>query len=65
MDSAAAGHPKSTRSPARSTWTTGILIAIIEGDTAFRTLYYFLEVLKPVLETVQPRSMLSLRSKPK
>src|SRR5688572_1416021 len=41
------------------------LVAIIEGDAAFRTLYHFLEILKPVLEKVQPRSMLSIRSKPR
>jgi hypothetical protein len=41
------------------------LIAIVEGDAAFRTLYHFLDVLKPVLEKVQPRSMLSIRSKPR
>jgi hypothetical protein len=41
------------------------LIAMVEGDAAFRTLYHFLDVLKPVLEKVQPQSMLSLRSKPR
>ena len=41
------------------------LVAMVEGDAAFRTLYHFLEVLKPVLEKVQPQSMLSLRGKPK
>jgi hypothetical protein len=41
------------------------LVAMVEGDAAFRTLYHFLDVLKPVLEKVQPRSMLSIRSKPR
>ena len=43
----------------------GDLVALVEGDAAFRTLYHFLDVLKPVLEKVQPRSMLSIRSKPR
>lgn len=34
----------------------------IEGDTAFRTLHYFLEVVQKVTGAVQPRSMLALRS---
>lgn len=39
------------------------LVAIIESDTAFRALHYFLEALKPVLEAVQPRSLLSVRGR--
>lgn len=34
----------------------------IEGDTAFRTLHYFLEVVQKVTGAVQPRSMLALRN---
>jgi hypothetical protein len=40
------------------------LVVLVEGDAAFRTLYHFLDVLKPVMEKVQPRSVLSLRSQP-
>src|SRR5947209_3630601 len=38
------------------------LRAIVEADTAFRTLHYLLEVLRPIMDEVQPRSMLALRS---
>jgi hypothetical protein len=41
---------------------TADLRIAIEGDTAFRTLRQILDVLTPLLDELQPRSMLAVRS---
>jgi hypothetical protein len=39
-----------------------VLATIVRGDSAFRSLHYFLELARPLLEKIQPRSLLSMRA---